>query len=135
MKIEQIFPSARNNWDTLYVQFALESSVQTLYKYARNLQKNQRTKELYPMFRELQSISCDLKYRTQVKIVDSNLVLFKRKPNENLWSEVMTDQVHLPKAYPTNSVQLNLRLPTHSVIHQPGLVKREVIYQQNGSVY
>lgn len=122
MKIEQIFPSARNNWDTLYVQFAVESSVQTLYKYARNLQKNQRLvpyipKELYPKFRELQSIAytlrhSDLKYRTHVKIVHSNLVLMKRKSNENSWTEVMTDQVHLPRANSTNSVQLNLRPQT-----------------------
>ena len=122
LEIEEIFPPAKNSWDTLYVQFACESSVQTLYKYARNLQKNQRLvpyipKELYPRFRELQSIAytlrhSDLKYKTNIKIVDSNLILFKRKPSEYSWTAVMIPQVqHQPSSPPSeaNLVQLNLR--------------------------
>ena len=119
MKIEKIFPPAKENWNTLYVQFASVSSVQTFYKNSRYLQSNQRLipyipKELYPRFKELQSIAynlrhSDMKYKTKVDIGASGLMLYKRKPTCGSWTAVLTSLPTSSSSKPTDPVHLNLR--------------------------
>ena len=119
LKIEKIFPPAKEHWNTLYVQFTSVQSVQTFYRFSKHLRKNQRlvpyiTRELYPRFRELQSMAytlrhSDMKYKTRVKILNNNLVLSKRSPSESTWTTVLTSPATNLQIKPTNPVQLNLR--------------------------
>jgi hypothetical protein len=80
MKIEKIFPPSKENWNTLYVQFASVSSVQTFYKNSRYLQTNQRLvpyipKELYPRFKKLQSIAYTLRHSDLVPALKTNMTI------------------------------------------------------------
>ena len=98
MHVEQIFPPANENWNKLYIKFASESSVHTLYKYTRHLRSNQRLvpyipKQFYPRYKAMESLAYtlrhgEIKYRTRVKMGISDLVLYKRKPNESSWIAV-----------------------------------------------
>ena len=119
MEIERIFPPEKEDWNTLYVQFASVSSVQTFYKNSRYLQSNQRLvpyipKELYPRFKELQSIAyslrhSDMKYKTKVDIGSSGLLLYKRKPASGSWTAVLTSLPTSSSTKTTDPVHLNLR--------------------------
>ena len=98
LKIKHIFPPAREPWNILYIEFASESSVHTLYSFTRNMQSCQRLvpyipKLLYPEYKELQSLAyslrhSDMKYKTRVRMGKSAFVLFKRKPQEKSWVSV-----------------------------------------------
>ena len=98
MKVEKIFPPARENWNTLYIRFASESSVHTLYNYTRHLRSNQRLvpyiqKQFYPRYKAMENLAytlrhSEMKYKTRVKMGISDLVLYKRMPNESSWIAV-----------------------------------------------
>ena len=113
---EHIFPPAKEKWNTLYVQFSSLSSVRFFYRQSKYLKNNQRIipyipKQLYPKFKELQSIAFTLrhsatKYKTKVKIADTGLVLLKRKPSEYTWTTVIPQQ---PEPNSPEPVQINLR--------------------------
>ena len=121
MKIEKIFPPAKNNWDTLYVQFASMSSLKTFYNHSRHLRRGQRlvpyiSKEFYPRFRELQSIAynlrhSDIKYKTRVNFENNKLVLFKKNPSQGTWTVVRTSPAVAAdlQTQIRDPVQLNLR--------------------------
>ena len=78
MEVVKIFPTARDNWNTLYLEFASESSVQIIYKNSRHLKRHQRLvsyipKQLYTRFQGLEETAYNLrhssiKYKTRVKI-------------------------------------------------------------------
>ena len=40
MKIEGIFKPVHDNWDVIYIKFHSETSVNTPFRYARNIRKN-----------------------------------------------------------------------------------------------
>ena len=83
---------------TLYVKFASERSVHTLYRYSKYLQKHHRLvpyipKQFYPRYRELESLAYnirhgDYKYKTRVIMGTTDLILYKRKFNERYWNAV-----------------------------------------------
>ena len=59
--IRTIFPPAKDNWETLYVQFESEIAVNTIFSYAKNLKKNQRLvryipKEFYERYRAMEGM-------------------------------------------------------------------------------
>ena len=98
MIVERVFPPAKETWNTIYVTFVHESSVQILYNYTRHLQKAQRhvsyiPKQFYPRYKALESLAYNLrqspdKYKTRVKMGASDLVLYKRKSNVHSWIAV-----------------------------------------------
>ena len=100
MEVEKIFPPAKEDWDMLYVKFASESSVHTIYKYSRHLKHKQRLvpyipKHFFPRYKGLESLAYNLrhsesKFKTRVKMGISDLVLYKRKPNEYSWTAIPT---------------------------------------------
>ena len=102
--IENIFPPAKDKWNTLYVHFSSSSTVRLFYRQAKFLRKYQRIipyipKQLYTKFNELQAIAftlrhSDTRYKTKVQIADTGLILLKRKPNEYTWTTVLADEQH-----------------------------------------
>ena len=98
LEVEKIFPPAKENWNTLYVEFTSETSVSILYNYSRNLRKNQRLvpyipKQFYSRYRTLESAAynlrhSDVKYKTRVRMGSTDLVLWKKKPSESFWTPV-----------------------------------------------
>ena len=96
IKIEKIFPPAKDTWDKLYVEFSNQASVNIIYSYARCLRKDQRLvtyipKQFYDRYRALESKAYDLrhsdvKYKTRVKMGSSDLILYKKIPGERTWS-------------------------------------------------
>ena len=113
MKVDDIFPPAKENWDTLYVKFASERSVHTLYRYSKYLQKNQRLvpyipNQFYPRYRELENLTYnirhgDYKYKTRVMMGTTDLILYKRKFNERYWSAVQPPHASLTIDQPAQS--------------------------------
>ena len=102
MKIEKIFPPAKESWNTLYIQFAAESSVKTLYRYTRDMQNSQRLvpyipKVLYPTYKELKELAftlrhSDIRYKTRMLIGETDLILYKRKPEDKKWVPVTLEK-------------------------------------------
>ena len=100
MDIVRIFPPAKEEWDRLYVQFSSQTSVNTIYSYAKYLQKDQRLvtyipHQFYDRYRALESLAytlrhSELKYKTRVKMGSSDLILYKKKPGESTWSVIPT---------------------------------------------
>jgi DNA-dependent RNA polymerase auxiliary subunit epsilon len=92
-----VFPPARENWDTLYMEFESENDVNIFFKYAKNLQKNQRLvryipHEFYDRYRAMEADAyllrhSDLKFKTRIKMGINDLVLYKRHGNES-WTTV-----------------------------------------------
>ena len=120
MIIEKVFAPESEYWNTLYIQFASESSVHKLYSYTRNMGNTLRLVpyipcEFYMRSRELESLAfalrhSDIKYKTRIKMGVSDLVLYKRNPVESYWTPVNTSH-NTPKHLNENSetVELNLR--------------------------
>ena len=119
--IEKVFaPAANENWNTLYIKFTSQSSVSKLYSFARNLKNQMRLipyipKQFFNKYKELEGQAYQLrhsetKYKTRVRMGVSDLVLYKRKPQESSWkihpSSSPTCSVQVE---PTDSLKLNLR--------------------------
>ena len=78
LTVEKIFPLAKETWNALYVTFAYESSIHTVYKYSRYLQKSQRIipyipKQFYQEYKRIESLAYNLrhnenKYKTRVRM-------------------------------------------------------------------
>ena len=106
LEVERVFPSAREHWNTLYIQFAAESSVPKLYSYTRNMRNNSRLvpyipKQFYSRCKELESKAyilrhSETKYKTRIRMGISDLELHKRRPFENFWTTVQ------PQYYTSN---------------------------------
>ena len=95
--IRTIFPPAKDNWETLYVQFESEIAVNTIFSYAKNLKKNQRLvryipKEFYERYRAMEGDAyllrhSDKKYKTKVQMGFYDLILYKKEAG-GIWSTV-----------------------------------------------
>ena len=121
LDIEKVFaPAAKENWNTLYIKFTSESSVSKLYSYARNLKNHMRLvpyipKQFFSKYKELESQAYQLrhsgsKYKTRVKMGVSDLVLYKRKPEEGSWKiHQSSSPISSVQVEPTDSLKLNLR--------------------------
>ena len=120
MKVEEIFPPAKEHWNKLYIQFASESSVHTLYNYTRHLRSNQRLvpyipKQFYPRYKAMETLAytlrhSEMKYKTRVKMGISDLVLYKRKPNESYWVAVPPPP-DIPQVFLTEDTTHHLSSP------------------------
>ena len=96
MKIEKIFPPAKDTWDKLYVQFSSQASMNTIFSSAKYLRLDQRLvtyipKQFYDRYRAIESKAYDLRhsddrYKTRVKMGSSDLMLYKKKAGEVSWS-------------------------------------------------
>ena len=119
MEMEKVFATARDDWNTLYVKFASESSVHKLYSYTRNMKSTLRLvpyipKQFYPKYKELESLAYNLrhsgvKYKTRVKMGTSDLILYKRKPSEHYWTIVLPSAPAILSNDSTSPDHLNLR--------------------------
>ena len=102
LDIVKIFPPAREEWNTLYVEFGSESEVDNLFKYTRVMCKADHRlvrwipKEMYDRFRALESISYTMrenmkakgiKLKTRVKIGRNDLEFSVKLPNSGWRSE------------------------------------------------
>jgi hypothetical protein len=97
LNVKQVFPPAKENWDTLYVVFESKRDVNTIYNYARNLQKNQRLvryipHQFYERYRAMEADAyllrhSESKFKTRIKMGINDLVLYKRQGSES-WSTV-----------------------------------------------
>ena len=105
LTILQVFPPAKEEWDTLYVRFESEADVDTIYTYASNLTRNQRLvryipKQFYERYRAMESEAYNLrqseeKFKTRVKMGMANLILYKKRPSERNWT-VVPDSLSWP---------------------------------------
>ena len=105
LEIKKIFPPAKEGWDKLYVEFRNQISVNTIYRYAKYLRKDQRLvpyipHQFYDRYRAMERIAYELrhsepKYKTRVKMGSSDLILYKKKPGESTWT-VLTSPTGLP---------------------------------------
>ena len=95
MKVENIFPPAKDSWDKLYVQFSSQTSVNIIYSPAKYLRKDQRLVpyiplQFYERYRAMEGLAYELrhsetKYKTRVKTGASDLILYKKKLGESTW--------------------------------------------------
>ena len=87
--IKKIFPPAKENWETLYVQFESQISINTIFSYAKNLKKHQRLvryipKEFYEKYRAIEGDAYilrhgDKRYRTKSQMGINDLILYKKE--------------------------------------------------------
>ena len=97
--IVRIFPPAKEDWDTLYVEFGSEFEVDKLFRYTRVINKADHRlvrwipKELYERFRALDSFAYKLrvdmrsqgeKLKTRIKVGRDDLELSLKYPN-SIW--------------------------------------------------
>ena len=125
MEMEKVFAPAREDWNTLYIKFASESSVHKLYSYTRNMKTTLRLvpyipKQFYHRYKDLESLAYNLrhsgiKYKTRVKMGTSDLILYKRKPSEMYWSVVVPSAPAILSNDSKSPDHLNLR-PNSGVI-------------------
>ena len=102
----RIFPPAKTDWDTLYVEFGTETEVDRLFTHTRVIQKSDHRlvrwipKELYERFRALDSISYTMrenmkaqgvKLRTRIKVGRLDLEFSLKSPNSVWRSEPLPD--------------------------------------------
>ena len=102
LDIVKIFPPARDEWNTLYVEFGSEGEVDKLFRYTRVMCKADHRlvrwipKEMYDRFRGLESISYTMrenmkakgiKLKTRVKIGRNDLEFSVKLPNSGWRSE------------------------------------------------
>ena len=95
MGMKQVFPPAKEHWDTLYVGFESERAVNTIYRYARNLRKGlvrYIPKQFYDRYRAMEAEAYLLrhteeKYKTKVQMGINDLVLYKKNQGGS-WSLV-----------------------------------------------
>ena len=95
LNIVRIFPPAREDWDTLYVEFDSEYEVDLIYRHTRVMTKQDHNvvrwypKELFERFQALDSISYKMredmkmkgsKLRTKVTVGRDDLVLSTKSP-------------------------------------------------------
>ena len=129
MHIEKVFPPARDEWNTLYVKFSSESSVNKLYSHARNMKANLKLipyipKQFYLRYRELESQAyklrhSEIKFKTRIKMGRSDLVLYKRKSNQTSWSLVTTaENIVRNSNEKLETFDLNLR-PNSGIVVNP----------------
>lgn len=101
LNIRKVFPPARENWDTLYVECESETDINIIFKYAKNLKKNQRLvryipHEFYDRFRAMEADAYLLrhsepKFKTRIKMGINDLVLYKRIGSGN-WTIVPSSE-------------------------------------------
>ena len=97
LEIVRIFPPAKDNWNTLYVEFGSEQEVNKIYQHTRVMVKEDHKvvrwypKELFERFQALDSFcykmreemrSKGAKLRTKVVVAKDDLELSTRLPNE-----------------------------------------------------
>ena len=128
MQIEKVFSPARDNWNTLYVKFASESSIHKLNSYAGNMKSNLRLipyipKQFYSRYRELESQAyklrhSEVKFKTRIKMGTSDLVLYKRESHQTSWSLVATAENIVEKSNEkSETFHFNLRPNSGSVVN------------------
>ena len=125
INIVRIFPPAKDDWDTLYIEFENEIEVDKMFRYTRVMCKPDHRlvryipKELYERFRSLDFITYTrredmkakgLKLKTRVKIGRKDLDLSVKLPNSGWKSEP------LPHGLPDIDLQAGGR---HSVASSP----------------
>ena len=142
LNIKQIFPPAKDNWDTLYVRFESEASVNTIYTYAKNLKKENRLvryipKQFYDRYRAMESEAYLLrhsaeKFKTRVKMGVTNLILYKKKPSERTWS-IVPDSTDWPNVTLTLEDASNRRTSGSPPPGRPPLSSTAPNPQMNGS--
>ena len=121
--IVKIFPPAKEDWDTLYVEFGSEFEVDKLFKYTRVINKADHRlvrwipKELYERFRALDSFAYRLrmdiksqggKLKTRIKVGRDDLELSLKYPNSVWKSEP------LPGGLPEVDLEVGSRSPLTS---------------------
>lgn len=104
--IVKVFPTAKEEWNTLYVEFGSESEVDKLFSYTKVICKADHRltrwipKELYNRFRALESMAYKLrqdmkiqgsKVRTRVKVGRSDLEFSVRFPNTGWRTESLPE--------------------------------------------
>ena len=104
--IVKIFPPAKEDWNTLYVEFGSESEVDKLFRYTRVMCKPDHRlvrwipKELYERFRALESKAYNLrenmksqgtKVKTRVKVGRRDLEFSVKFPNSGWKTELLPD--------------------------------------------
>ena len=104
--IVKVFPPAKKEWNTLYVEFGSESEVDKLFSYTKVICKADHRltrwipKELYNRFRALESMAYKLrqdrkiqgsKVRTRVKVGRSDLEFSVRLPNAGWRTEPLPE--------------------------------------------
>ena len=102
MKIVRIFPPAKEDWDTLYVEFENEFDVDKMFRYTRIMCKPDHRlkrwipKELFERYRTLEYITYTrresmkdkgIKLKTRVKVGRDDLDLSVKFPNSGWKSE------------------------------------------------
>ena len=99
--IENIFPPAMDNWDTIYVTFNSVTEANTVFSYTRNMRKEVKVGIYIPnewkaRFNAINAIAYKLRYpeegqpknKTRVKWGSSDLILYKKAPGARFWSIV-----------------------------------------------
>ena len=99
--IENIFPPAKESWDSIYVTFSSISEANTVYSYTRNMRKEVNVGIFVPnewqaRFRAMNNIAYGLryppsgqaKYSTRIKWGHSDLILYKKTPGTRYWTVV-----------------------------------------------
>ena len=95
LDIVKVFHPAKDDWNTLYVEFGSEREVDTLYTYTRHIiQQDHRVfpyipKELYRRYRAAEShmykVRHENKVKTKVKIGTEDLILATKAPGSSYW--------------------------------------------------
>lgn len=121
LNIVRIFPPAKQDWNVLYVEFASDHDVDTIFSYTKNMiKKDHRVirwipKQMYERYRAVEGLAYKLRQeqglKTRVKIGVTDLVLSTRDPKLTVWSNyILPDnlpEIHLEQL-PSSSVQTRM---------------------------
>ena len=95
LSIVRIFPPAREDWNTLYVEFENQYQVDNLLSYTKGIiKKDHRVvrwfpKEMYDRYKAVETIAHDirknLQHKTRVKLGRDDIELSTRAPESTVW--------------------------------------------------
>ena len=98
LDIVKVFHHAKDDWNTLYVEFGSELEVDILYSYTKNIKKNDHRvfpyipKQMYRRYRGAESFLYTLrqeeKVKTKVKIGKDDLFLATKLPGSSYWRKI-----------------------------------------------
>ena len=97
IQIVRIFPPAKENWNTLYVEFGSEYDVDKMFGFTKVMTKEHRVvrwypKEMYDRFEALDKITYNMredmkakgvKLKTRVRVIRNDLELSTKMPDSN----------------------------------------------------
>ena len=96
LNIIRIFPSSKENWNTLYVEFGSNEQVDTIFSNTRNMVKRDHRvlpwvpRQMYARFRAVESLAYSIRkeegLKTRVKIGRTDFILRTKVPHSSAWT-------------------------------------------------